>query len=214
MRDPQLPQRWVAPPPAPEVGPRDVPMERETTLKSVLQFLALLRRHWILVIGITAASVGMLIYKVRNEPRIYRAMATIRLQDKARELSNGIGRAPMSQTYRPFNDPVLTQIQVLQSQAVAESVAEREGLRVRALPKWQPVSWATDIKVSATVPPDTIHALFGDSRVTLRSRVGQTEAPYGMALSLGGVQFVVPRPPGIRSAELSIVSTEFAANEV
>src|SRR5690242_1195733 len=137
MADSQLPQRWIAPAATSNVvASFKTPGEQESTLSSVLQLVALVRRHWLLVLGITAASVAVLLYRIRNEPHVYRATATIRLEDKAGELSNGISRPLGPQMYRPFNDPVLTQLQVLQSQAVAESVAESEGLRLRALPRW------------------------------------------------------------------------------
>src|SRR5690349_19582114 len=94
MSDSQLPQRWTPPAPLHAVTAREaIPgHESESTLKSVLQLVALLRRHWILILGIAGASVAILSYRVRNDPRIYRAMATIRLEDKASEISNGIGR--------------------------------------------------------------------------------------------------------------------------
>src|SRR5439155_7080905 len=161
MADSQLPQRWIAPAATSNVAPGiHVPAEQESTLKSVLQLVALLRRHWLLVLGIAAAAVGILLYRVRNEPHIYRATATIRLEDKARELSSGMSRSPVPQTYRPFNDPVLTQLQVLQSQAVAESVAESEGLRLRALPRWLPPNWASAVRVSPAAQIDTFHVSF------------------------------------------------------
>src|SRR5207249_10402632 len=114
MTDSQLPQRWIAPAASNVVPTLKAPVEQESTLRSALQLVALLRRHWLLVLSITAASVAVLLYRIRNEPRIYRATATIRLEDKARELSNGMSRSPGPAMYRPFNDPVLTQLQVLQ----------------------------------------------------------------------------------------------------
>ena len=138
MADSQLPQRWIPSAPPLKAGAgSSAQSEEESILRSLMQSVALIRRHWLLVLGIAATSVLVLLYRIRNEPHIYRATATIRLEDKARELSNGIAR-PGAQVYRPFNDPVLTQLQVLQSQAVAESVAEREGLRLRALPRRLP----------------------------------------------------------------------------
>ena len=216
MSDSQLPQRWSAPTPiAPlpihNVGPSQ---EQESTLKAALQLVALIRRHWLLVLAITAGCVGILVYRIRNEPRIYRAMATIRLEDKASEISNGMGRSAPSPTYWPMNDPVLTQIEVLQSQAVAESVAEREGLRLRALPKGLPPSWATAVHVASFVKNDTLKVQFTDSQVLLRSGAAETRAAYGDTVSLNGVRFVVPRNPGFQTADLALISATDAANEV
>ncbi|HKO18493.1 MAG TPA: polysaccharide biosynthesis tyrosine autokinase [Acidobacteriaceae bacterium] len=212
MAESKLPQRWL--PPVVEPVPPTATVEQESTLKSVLQLIGLVRRHWLLVGLIAAASVGILVYRLRNEPHIYRATATIRLEDKARELSNGMSPAPRLQSYRPFTDPVLSQLQVLQSQAVAESVAVREGLRLRALPRWLTPNWATAISVSPGARSDTMHVSFSDSGVTARSRIGTTHAPYNVPVMLGGVQFTVTQYPGIRSADLTLTSTENAANDV
>src|SRR4051812_4439101 len=153
MADAQLPQRWNAPtPPIAPIPVREpLAQEPESLLSSLLKLLALIRRHWFIIFGITAVSVALLIYRVRKEPRIYRATATVRLEDKASEISNGIGR-PVSRPYYPMKDPILTQIEILQSQAVAESVAEREGLRLRAMPKGLPPLWATAVRVAANAP--------------------------------------------------------------
>ena len=215
MADSQLPQRWIAPPaPTGVTSGVNPQVEQESTLRSLLQLVALLRRHWLLVLGITAASVAILLYRVRNEPHIYRATATIRLEDKARELSSGISRSPGPQTYRPFNDPVLTQLQVLQSQAVAESVAETEGLRLRALPRGLPPNWVSSVHVSPTASNDTLHVTFADSTLTVRAAGSQVSVEYGAPVSIAGVQFTVPQIPRLRSADLALVSAEEAANEV
>ena len=216
MSEPQLPQRWVNPP-APSLAVAEVipAHEPESALKSALQFLALLRRHWLVILIVTAASVGMLIYRIRNEPRIYRAMATVRLEDKASEISNGIGRPVAPRNYWPLNDPVLTQIEVLQSQAVAESVAEREGLRLRALPKGLPPSWATAVRVAPNAVKDTLNVAFSDSFLTVKSSTARLQVRYGDTVSVGGVQFVVPRSPApLRTADLTLISAADAANEV
>src|SRR6476660_6159953 len=105
MPDSRLPQRWTAAsrlPSAPESHELSAAADSESTLKAVVQFVALLRRHWVLVFGVTAACVGILIYRVRNEQRIYRATAVVRLTDKGRELSSGISRPPAPQVYRAF----------------------------------------------------------------------------------------------------------------
>src|SRR5438067_12926202 len=121
MSEPQLPQRVSSSSPLPAIAVREIPgvHEQESTLRSALQLAALLRRHWFLILGAAIASGAILMYRIRNEPRIYRVTATIRLEDKAREISNGMGRSPAPQPYWQRIDPVLTQIEVLQSQAVA-----------------------------------------------------------------------------------------------
>ncbi|MFL5616083.1 MAG: polysaccharide biosynthesis tyrosine autokinase [Gemmatimonadaceae bacterium] len=125
-----------------------------------------------------------------------------------------MSRPPTPQTYRPFNDPVLTQIEVLQSQAVAESVAEKEGLRLRELPKNLPPMWASAVRVAPTARNDTLRVEFADSSFTLRSAGGQIRGTYGDTVELAGVRLVVPHAPGIKASELRLQSAADAANEV
>src|SRR5690349_12392257 len=213
MADSQLPQRWIPQPVPPNVTGMRNADEHESTLKSVLQLVALLRRHWLLIFAIAAASVAIQLYRVRNDPHIYRATATLRLEDKGQELANGMTRTPMPQPYRSFYDPVLTQLQVLQSQAVAESVASAEGLRLRSLPRWLPPNSATSVCVSPAAPSATLQVACTDSAVLVRSPRAATQADYGMPVSIGGIQFTVERNPGVRAADLTVISAEEAANE-
>ena len=218
MSDSRLPQRWTAPPRLANVpdSVHEVPTtpESESTLKAVVQFIALLRRHWVLVLGITAASVALLFYRIRNEQRIYRATAVIRLTDKGQNLSGGISRMPPSQPYRPYTDPVLSQVQVIQSRAVAESVAVREGLRLRALPRWLPPNWVTNVSVAPTAAIDTLHVDFRDDGVVIAAASGPARFGYGEQVNVQGVAFTVPRKPSLRSADLALLTLSDAANEV
>lgn len=215
MTDSQLPQRWT--PRVPQAALSTVtppPVEEDSALKSFLTLMALGRRHWLLILFITSVSVGILISRIWNQPRMYRAVATIRLEDKARELSNGLSRSPIAQTYRPFNDPVLSQLQVLQSQAVAESVVVREGLQLRELPSGQPPNWLTAVNVAPGAAHDTLHVVFGDSGVSVQSRHGAASGTYGVPIRVAGVEFTVPRRPTSRSADLTLISADAAADGV
>lgn len=214
MADLKLPQRWSPPPALPGLAPRDAaPVEQESALKSILQLAALVRRHWLLVGTVTAAVVGVLLYRMRHEPRIYRATAVIRLADKASELSGGITRTPM-QPYQLYTDPVLSQIQILRSQAVAESVAVHEGLRLRALPSYIPPSWLSAVSVDPNAKLDTLRVDLSPAGVQVRSGAGEIHGRYGEPLAIGGVHFTVPQYPGFRVAQLGLISAADAANDV
>lgn len=215
MQDIELSQRKLLPSNGAEFERHAArPAEPESALTSALQLLALIRRHWFIVIAVMGVSVGVLLYRVRSEQRIYRATATIRLEDKARELSNGMSRSPVSQPYRPFNDPVLTQLQVLQSQAVAESVAVREGLQLRNVADGLPPNWISAVQVSPNTPSDTLHVRFSDDGVAVQFAKGQVQAAYNAPVSIDGIEFTVPQNPGLHSADLFVVSAASAANEV
>lgn len=216
MADAKLPQRWMPPAPVDFVpSPREPksPLEQESALKSVMQLVALLRRHWLLIGAVTAAVVGVLLYRMRDEPRVYRAVAVIRLSDKARELSGGMTRTPVAQ-YRPYTDPVLSQIQVLRSQAVAESVAVHQGLRLRALPRYTPPTWVQAVSVEPNATADTLALTLDEGGLRILDRGKELRGAYGEPLSVGGVHLTVPKYPGFRTAQLTLISAADAANDV
>ena len=217
MDESLLPKRWTAPATVAEVlgRPNDGAVaEQESTLKSLLEFVGLMRRHWMLVSLIALMAVGVALNQIRHEVRMYAATAVVRLVDKARELSGGIARtSPGNPPISPFTDPVLSQIQVLKSHGVAEAVVEKEGLRLRALPQGLPPMWATDVRITPQATADTLVVTFADNGVTLRGRQS-VSAPYGAPVSLEGVQFTVPQRPTIHSSRLIVIPTEWATGEV
>ena len=216
MTDSKLPQRWVPAVPNGDPIAADIPVlpAQQSALRGALQLLSLLRRHWFLVAVIAAACVGTLLYKLRNQPHLYRAAAVVRIKDKGEELSAGLARAPTPSQYRMYIDPILSQVYILQSQAVAESVAEREGLRLRELPRWVPPRWARDVHVGAAPSNDTLLVSFQPAAATVRTRSGEARAQYGEPLSIDGVQFTVPRNPGVQGSQLIIARGVDAANDV
>lgn len=217
MDDALLPKRWTTPGPVGEVlrSPNEAPPpEQESTVKSLLEFTGLIRRHWILVGLITLGSVAVALNQIRHEVRLYAATAVVRLVDKARELSSGIARtSPGPQQFRPFTDPVLSQIQVLKSRAVAAAVVAKEGLRLRALPAGLPPMWATQVRVDSSATTDTLRIAFGDSGVTLRGR-STVSARYGAPVAMDGVELTVSERPSIRNSALIVIPTEWAVAEV
>lgn len=188
--------------------------EQESPLGPALAFLALLRRHLALVLFIGVMTSGLVVYRLRREPPLYRASAVIRLVDKARELSGTLGNGLSNPGYRPFTDPVLSQIQVLQSRAVAKSVVEREGRRLQLLPRRTLPTWLEGVQVAENALPDTFRLTFSASDFSVRSRRGDSRANYGSPVDLAGVRFTVPRNPGIGSAQMTIIPLETAIGEV
>src|SRR4051812_8334059 len=120
MSDRLLPQRWVDAQQGPEFPPNGypdpVPLEgSDSVLKVALEFVALVRRHLLLVaifVALSLAGLSTLLYK--EQPQ-YRAGAVIRLADKARATTGGLGGAVSDQMGGSITDPILSQLQVLQS---------------------------------------------------------------------------------------------------
>src|SRR4051812_25136111 len=174
MADSLLPQRWTR---NINVEPVSVasatPEPQPSTLQSALAFIGLLHRHWLLILLVTAAAVMALMYKIRNELPLYRATAVIRLEDKQRELSGSLPTRPMYSGLRPFTDPVLSQIYVLQSRNVAQEVVDREGLRLRSMPRGLVPGWLDSAYVSPQASADTLNISFSQSGFVVRTPRGE-----------------------------------------
>src|SRR5690349_6910519 len=137
MADSFTPQRWsepLAPSPA-FVVPERRGADQEPVLRTVLDLLGLLRRHLIVVMTIATCVVAAVWYKMRSDLPIYQATAVIRVADRSEALSGGLGTGPSDRSLRPFMDPVLSQVELLKSRGVAEAVVDKEGLRLRLLPR-------------------------------------------------------------------------------
>jgi tyrosine-protein kinase Etk/Wzc len=194
--------------------PERRPSDQEPVLRTALDLLGLLRRHILVVIAITAVVVGAVWYKMRGELPVYQANAVIRVADRSEALSGRLGTGPSSQPYRPFMDPVLSQVELLKSRGVAEAVVDSQGLRLRSLPRWLPPRWATNVIVPPNAPSDTLHIEFGSGDVVARFDSHVVRAAYGQLLTTPSASFVVPRNPGIEGATLVVLPRSVAVSEI
>ena len=216
MADSFTPQRWTEPlMPVPGlVGSERRGPEQEPVLRTILELLGLLRRHLIVVLSIAAFVTGAVLYKMRRDLPVYQASAAIRVADRSEALSGGLGAGPSDQMFRPFVDPVLSQVELLKSRGVAEAVVDKEGLRLRALPFWLPPRWATNVSVQPDAPSDTIYLQFGATDVRARSRGTDVHAPYGQAIVMRGTSLTVDHNPGIDAATLVVLPRQVAVSDV
>src|SRR3954471_25002932 len=168
MADSMLPQRWIGPAAPESFRVSEAPGAPESTLKTVLEFLGLLRRHILLLLLFAAAVVGMMWYMMRGDVTLYRASAVIRLQDKSRDVPGSFRGGMGNTSLRPFTDPVLSQIQVLQSRLVAREVAQSAGLRLRVITNGVRPGILESRQVAADAPNETLVATFSDSGVAVR----------------------------------------------
>jgi tyrosine-protein kinase Etk/Wzc len=220
MSDSLLPQRWTShvetgPVLGPDSAVADHPVEgdRDTFVKTMLEFVGLLRRHLLLVVLVTAGAVLVAFNQIRRTPHLYQANAVIRIADRARSLSGGLTQAPYSPMMRT-TDPLLSQIQILQSQAVATAIADKEGLRLRLMPAGGAVSWIDSVQVAGQGPQDTVKLRFGPSEVSASIQDREARARYGEPLNFGNLRFAVMWRPPMQTAQLKLISLADAAGEV
>jgi len=215
MSDRLLPQRWSDP--ADSLTEVDAMSgngrgDQESVLKVLLDVLGLIRRNWKVVLAATVASLALMLLHRRYDSPIYRATAVVRFEDKVRGLSNGLAGGAGRQAAGPVTDPLLTQIQVLQSRTVARGVVEREGLRLFADPPGLPQGWIRNVSIPDPMLQAGIALSLGRDSVTARSGVAVVTAKYGEPLRIGGTEFTVASQPGVEKVALSVLPTDRAVD--
>ena len=177
------------------------------------ELLATLRRRWKLVLAITLASVGTAWYLAKSQPARYVAVATIRLQDTHRQVTGGIDE-PVGQGYVGtgyWSDPIQSQLQVLDSRAVATQVVLQHPLGLRVIPIGVGLRSITSLAVVSEPVADSIHLAFNASGVVAKMRGAEVKAPYDSLITIGGLAFTVKNNPGVSEGALVSRSVSRAA---
>lgn len=178
------------------------------------EHLGVLRRHIWLVLGVAALLVGFTAYRVSLERPLYRASAVVRLNDERGAIAGGIGADVAKKQMGGYStDPVLSQIQVLQSRALAGEVADREGLRLQALGRDFPRGLLRDIAIAPTAAGgDTLRVQFGSESYSVAGPGQRVQAAYGQPVEVAGARFTVASRPPVASTELMVWPREAAVN--
>lgn len=216
MSERVTPQRWMEPiAPPTHAAPRGAAHEvaHESILAVALQFLALVRRNWRVVLGTTALALVVAFVLIRLDQPIYRAKATIRFDDKGSALARGIAGGPQ-QMSGPITDPLLTQIQVLQSRGVANEVVDREGLRLVVQPASLADGWVCDVRIPDQAQSAKIIATFTRDSYVLASGGAAVRAPYGTPARIRGIELTIIRHPEVETATLDVIPLDRAADGV
>lgn len=174
------------------------------------EYLAALRRHVWLVLAAVFVSTGIAAFRISREPPRYAAASSVQLVNPRQALAGEIGTGQTDQLQGWYTDPILSQIQVLRSRAVAQRVVDSLGLRLQAA---RGFPWnALD---SASVSPaarsgDTLHLTFRPGMVQGRLAGIRAEAPYGQPLDLGLAQLTFGRRPAVESARMHVIDNQSA----
>lgn len=182
------------------------------------EYLDAIRRYWWLVAAAAVISVALAGWRMSRELPIYLASTSVRLRDPttriAGELGNGSPGSASEQLSGYYSDPVLSQIQVLKSRAVAALVVDSLGLRL--LPQKPDFPWGIVSQLtvnSAARDGDTLTVTFAANGVTGTLRGVRSTALYGQPLQLPGVSVVFgSRPAELPSERFVIVSRDLAVS--
>lgn len=179
------------------------------------EYLAALRRYLWLVVAAVSVSVGLAVYRVSRELPMYSASAAIRLIDPRVPMSGDLAAgAGTDQLPGWYTDPILSQIQLLRSRAVAGAVADSLGLRLAPERRDFPYAAIADIDVNSGARIGTVVVVaFGAQGVTARAGGVQARAAYGAPLELPGLRIVfASRPAELATARFTVVSRDDAIN--
>ena len=184
------------------------------------EYLDAIRRYWWLVAAAAVVSVGLAGWRMMRELPIYLASTSVRLRDPSTrisgELGNGGPASASEQLSGYYSDPVLSQIQVLKSRAVAGMVVDSLGMRLMPLkPDFPWGSIARIVVNSAARDGDTLAVTFAGDGVTGTLRRQRSTAIYGQPLQLPGVSVTfVSRPRALPQARFVVISRELAVTLV
>lgn len=187
--------------------------ELQPVLVNLREPLALLRRHLWLVLGITAAVTAFVGYRAYDAVPAYRAVAVIRLSDPRRALTGGVAENPGGGLDGGWTDPVLSQVGLLTSRAVADVVVDSMPiLRVRT--KNLPRGFLRDFQLAPEVTTDSLRFEFGADSLTIRGGSREIRTTYGARVDVGGIAFTPVARPAAPRGTAWITSREAAINRV
>lgn len=181
------------------------------------QFLGMLRRRIWLIAGVTVlGAAGMGYYAMKAAPE-YQATATLRLTDTRRQLTGGLVDPSENQSLRS-TDPVLSQVAVLTSRAIAGMVVDSMPsvrLRVQGFSRRDVDDRVFSVSLPDTISPRAIDLQFGPTRFAARVPDGASvSSAYGTPAVIEGVRFAIRQRPKAEEGKLTVLTSQDAAERL
>jgi succinoglycan biosynthesis transport protein ExoP len=176
-------------------------------------WFAVLRRHFLLVAGVTAAALAVAAYVAYTSPPVYRATSVVRIVDARRALAGGLVDGKEQDGVLQSANPVLSQVEVLRSRAIAGAVVDAmPALRVRA--RGFDVALLNDVHVAPDAQGEQLELRFGERAVTVGRGREERVVAYGAPVAVGGIGFAIPTRPEPTSGTLLVLSRDDAISEM
>src|SRR6266516_1718996 len=168
---------------------------------------AVVRRHIRLVLGVAAVVVAAAGYVAYVKGSVYRAVAVIRLSDPRRALTGGVVDDPALGADGRYADPLLSQVELLKSHAVAGGVVDSmpmlrvvlrkssRSLLERVLRRRLSPDLLGDVAVAADAPADSLPLTFDRDGFVVGAPPERRRAAYDTVVKVDGVRFTVLRLP-------------------
>ena len=212
------PQRWIEPGSKPAFVARheetSVPDGPDSVLAVALEFGALVRRNVLLVAAFVALAVAGLAALLYRQQPVYRAAAVISLVDKTRATTGGLASGATDEIRGSYTDPILSQLQVLESRGVAREIAAREGLQLQSATRGFGWKYLDGVSVDSSTSADSLDVRFGADSYVASMNGSTSRARYGEAVTFPGIRFVVTKRPPLDAAELTVLPRQRAVDRV
>lgn len=179
----------------------------------IRQYLSLFQRYWWIIVLTTALATGYRYYQTHSDLPLFEASSAVRLTDQGASLSGNLV-PDYASGYGGYTDPILTQVQVIQSRIIAEQVVDSLGLQFRTVTPGFYMGLFRDVHVEPAALPATLMFHFSPSHFTVYSFKDSLVRNYGTLVSIAGATFTLPTSPGFTSAEVVIKPRESAVNDV
>jgi capsular exopolysaccharide synthesis family protein len=186
----------------------------------------IVRRHIRLVLGVAAAVVAAAGYVAYVTGSVYRAVAVIRLSDPRRALTGGVVDDPALGADGRYADPLLSQVELLKSHAVAGGVVDSipmlrvvlrkssRSLLERVLRRRLSPGLLGDVAVAADAPADSLPLTFDRDGFVVGEPAERRRAAYGTVVKVDAVRFTVLRRPDAARALLQVLSRDAAISQL
>ena len=187
---------------------------------------AIVRRHIRLVLGVATAVVAAAGYVAYVTGSVYRAVAVIRLSDPRRAFTGGVVDDPALGADGRYADPLLSQVELLKSHAVAGGVVDSmpmlrlvlrkssRSLLERVLRRRLSSGLLGHVAVAADAPADSLPLTFDQDGFVVGTPPERRRAAYDTVVKVDGVRFTVLRRPDAAGALLRVLSRDAAISQL
>jgi len=176
------------------------------------------RRLWLVLVIFTVTTASS-IWAISRQQTYYSSSTSLQVNDP-QERQAGLVQIPRMGGVNLFVDPIVSEIQVLNSSAIKNRVVDSLGMRLRRVP---PTDIRSEVMRAIHVAPDATDGFYrliynaDDTHAQFLMPDGTVleEAEAGRVLDVGFLRFVLQRAPAEqRVYELQVVPRRTAAGEI
>lgn len=205
---------FAYPPPGAGFPPGFGPDASLPAANPIRQYLGILRRYWWLIVLSALVGISYQWYRTRHDLPLFRTSSAVQLTDQRPQVAGDLV-PDYASAYGGYTDPVLTQVQVIQSRAIAELVVDSLGLQLQSITPGFYLANFEDVRVAPNAVPATLRLHFTSKSVTVSGPRDTVTAAYGTPIEIASATFTIPGPqPGWQDASLAVLPREAAIDAV